>query len=169
MRGRMVARAEEAPSRDALRGRVQVYEKPALDSAMPAPESGHTHEEHLHRVLALPVFARGDVAEALAPPTSTYRVSFFYEPRRGFKLDPFQGVFFRIKALDVLGGAFVRAIEHIPGRAVFQLDRAKLRFVRHSKLHTLGAGGGDQRLGSGTTLPQKSRDRRRRSVGVSYA
>ena len=33
-------------------------------------------------------------------------------------------VFFRIKALEVLGGAFVRGIEHIPGIAVFPLDRA---------------------------------------------
>jgi hypothetical protein len=28
---------------------------------------------------------------------------FFCEPRREFELDPFQRVFFRIKALDVLG------------------------------------------------------------------
>src|SRR5271166_7057025 len=91
-------------------------------------------------MFALPVFARGDVAGALAPPTFSIASLFLCEPRRGFKLDPFQGVFFRIKALEVLGGAFVRAIEHIPRRAVFQLDRAKLRFVRHSKLHAYRPG-----------------------------
>ena len=72
-------------------------------------------------MFALQVFARGDVAGALAPPTLSIASLFLCEPRRGFKLDPFQGVFFRIKALDVFGGAFVRAIEHILAGAVLSL------------------------------------------------
>ena len=46
MPGRRVARAWEAPSRDALRGILRGDAKRALDCAEPAPGSGHTHEAH---------------------------------------------------------------------------------------------------------------------------
>jgi hypothetical protein len=42
------ARASDAPSRDALRGMLRCDAKRALDCALPAPGSGHPHEEHSH-------------------------------------------------------------------------------------------------------------------------
>ena len=45
MRGRRVARAIEAPSRDALREILRCNANRALDCALPAPGNGHTHEE----------------------------------------------------------------------------------------------------------------------------
>ena len=48
MCGLMIARAEEAPSRDALRGILLSDAKRALDCALPARDDGHTHEEHSH-------------------------------------------------------------------------------------------------------------------------
>jgi hypothetical protein len=48
--GRRFARAEEAPSRDALRGILRGDAKRALDCALPAPGDGHTHSgsaEHI--------------------------------------------------------------------------------------------------------------------------
>ena len=47
--GRRIARASDAPSRDALRGILRGDAKRALDCALPAPESGHTHEAHATR------------------------------------------------------------------------------------------------------------------------
>jgi hypothetical protein len=49
MRGRKVARALGAPSRDALRGILRGDAKRALDCALPAPGDGHTHEEQAAR------------------------------------------------------------------------------------------------------------------------
>ena len=45
VRGRMVARASDAPSRDALREILRGDANRALDRALPAPGNGHTHEE----------------------------------------------------------------------------------------------------------------------------
>src|SRR5271166_2781238 len=47
--GRRVARAEDAPSRDALRRILRGDAKRALDCALPALGTGHTHEEQAAR------------------------------------------------------------------------------------------------------------------------
>ena len=47
--GRKVARAQDAPSRDALRGILRGNDKCALDCALPALVDGHTHEEQAAR------------------------------------------------------------------------------------------------------------------------
>jgi len=47
--GRRVARAEEAPSRYALRWILRDDAKRALDCALPALVDGHTHEEQVAR------------------------------------------------------------------------------------------------------------------------
>ena len=53
LRGRRVAWAMEAPSRDALRGILQGDAKRTLDCATLAPSDGHTKEAALKPVAAL--------------------------------------------------------------------------------------------------------------------
>src|SRR5208337_164551 len=111
-----------------------------LTALMPAPGDGHTDEEHAaqgaraHECLR---YMSSGVGISRGAGSSDFNVSrlFFFASHGADSSSIHSKASSCIKALDVLGGAFVRGIEHIPRRAVFQLDRAKLRFVRHSKLH----------------------------------